>query len=124
MNIGNIHTMRDSWQRLMSIAKSSYEGGDDYRWCSDLENTGWLKVRMTRVTHLLLELTPTSLKHIKLILKATLEMVKYMEINNSSVVVHWYVLQYLTRVTFDTSSLTRVILLAPTDGTVPHNCAV
>jgi hypothetical protein len=69
MNIGNIHQMRDSWQRLMSIAKSSYEGGDDYRWCSDLENTGWLK-------------------HIKLILKATLEMVKYIEIHNSSVVVH------------------------------------
>lgn len=44
MNIGNIHQMRDSWQRVMSIAKSSYEGGDDYRWCSDLENTGWLKV--------------------------------------------------------------------------------
>lgn len=31
------------------------------------------------------------MQHIKLILKATLEMVKYIEIHNSSVVVHWYV---------------------------------
>lgn len=66
LDIGNIHTMRESLRKLQDIC---YPDVDDQRWYSNLESTHWLD-------------------HIKLVLGGAVQIAELVERHKSSVMVH------------------------------------
>jgi len=69
LNIDNIHAMRTAWMKLLDVLAHVFNQNDDSKWYTEIESTNWLS-------------------HIKTLLLGANEIVKIIEKNNSSVVIH------------------------------------
>jgi len=70
LNIENIHNMRESWVSLFGLLFKAFSPNyDDTRWFAELEDTQWLS-------------------HIRTVLSGAVEIMRIIEKNNSSVVIH------------------------------------